>query len=181
MPRPVTFRLDARSLAPTVDTLTLDQKMGQMVMAGFPGPSLGPEIAQLIQERHLGGAILFARNCHWPAQVRSLCSDLQGLSRLPLFIAVDQEGGNVARLQAPVTVFPSNMALGATRSPAFVEQAAAFTAQSLASLGVTVNFAPDVDVNSNPLNPVIGIRSYGEDVQLVSEMGAAAVRGYQSV
>ena len=111
--------------------------------------------------------------------MRRLCRQLQSLSTLPLFIAVDQEGGIVARLQSPVTVFPGNMALGATRSPDYAYQAAALTAQALTSMGINVNFAPCVDVNNNPHNPVIGVRSFGEDPALVARLGAAAVRGYQ--
>ncbi len=100
-------------------------------------------------------------------------------ARIPLSISTDQEGGVVARVTEPTTVFPANMALGATRSDEYATEAAAITGRELRALGINTNPAPVLDVNINPENPVIGVRSYSEDPELVSELGAAQVRGYQ--
>ena len=96
-----------------------------------------------------------------------------------LLIATDQEGGLVARVTQPATVFPGAMALGATRSARYARSAAAITGSELGALGINADMAPVVDVNLNPANPVIGVRSFGEDSSLVSELGAAQVRGLQ--
>ena len=95
---------------------------------------------------------------------------------IPLFIAIDQEGGRVVRLQTG-TVMPGNMALGAARSPENTYKLAKAIGKELNVLGINVNFAPVLDVNNNPDNPVIGIRSFGSDPQLVAEMGTAYIKG----
>src|SRR3990170_4725628 len=130
-------------------------------MADFSGFSPSPEIARLITEQHLGGVLLFQKNIESPAQVARLCRDLQDLARQagspPLLIAVDQEGGPVERLPLGL---PGAMALGATRSAAFAEEAGRITGRALRAVGCNVDFAPVLDVNSNPANPIIGVRSF---------------------
>ena len=96
---------------------------------------------------------------------------------MPLLIATDQEHGVVSRVWAPATEFPGNMALGATRREADSRDAARVTATELGAVGINPNYAPVADVNINPLNPVIGVRSFGESPDLVSAMTGAAVRG----
>jgi beta-N-acetylhexosaminidase len=96
-----------------------------------------------------------------------------------VLIATDQEHGVVSRVWPPATQFPGNMALGATRRPGDTFAAYGVTARELGALGINQNYAPVADVNVNPLNPVIGVRSFGEDPQLVSDMTAAAVSGTQ--
>jgi beta-N-acetylhexosaminidase len=163
----------------TLERMTIEEKVGQLVMAGFPGLEPDSGICRLLRERHLGSVVLFGRNCDTPQQVARLTADLQNLSRLPLLIAVDQEGGTVARLRSPATVFPSNMAIGATGRTDDAYTAAACTAEILRRVGITMNLAPVLDVNSNPQNPIIGTRSFGEDVAMVSALGVAAIEGYQ--
>lgn len=175
----------ARDLDELMATMTLEQKVGQMVMAGFPGYTVGSEATQLIRQHHVGGVILFARNVRDEAQVASLNRSLQQLAqgsgaKIPLFIATDQEGGIVARLRNDTVVMPGGMALGAAGSPELAYEAGRSTARQLLAVGVNMNFAPVVDVNNNPANPVIGIRSIGEDPQLVAELGAAFIRGQQA-
>src|SRR5690606_667232 len=132
----------------------------------------------------VGGVILFARNIRDPVQVANLTRSLQQLAqssgaRIPLFIATDQEGGIVARLRSPAAVMPGAMALGAASSPELAYEAGRSTARQLLAVGINMNFAPVVDVNNNPANPVIGVRSFGEDPELVAELGAAFIRGQQ--
>ncbi|MGE5653243.1 MAG: beta-N-acetylhexosaminidase [Bacillota bacterium] len=164
-------------------SMSLRDKVAQMVMVGFKEPQISDHARTMIADYHVGGIILFLRNFENPVQVAKLNNDLQALAEqatgLPLLISTDQEGGMVARLVQDATVFPGNMALGATRSCAYAYEAAKMSAEELRAIGVQVNFAPVLDVNNNPANPVIGVRSYGECPDLVAELGVAAVRGYQ--
>lgn len=163
--------------------LTLEEKVGQLIMGGFPGPEVGPGLERLIRDYHFGGVIIFARNVASPGQLAKLTANLQETAQarrgIPLFVAIDQEGGIVARLVEGAAVPPGNMGLGATGKEDLVYRAAAITARQLRAVGVNVNFAPVLDVNNNPANPVIGVRSFGESPEEVSRLGVAAVRGYQ--
>ena len=160
--------------------LTAEVLIGQLLMADFSGFSPSPEITRLITEQHLGGVLLFQKNIESPAQVARLCRDLQDLARQagspPLLIAVDQEGGPVERLPLGL---PGAMALGATRSAAFAEEAGRITGRALRAVGCNVDFAPVLDVNSNPANPIIGVRSFGEEPGLVAQLGSAFAAGLQ--
>lgn len=168
-----------------VSEMTLEQQLGQLFMVGFDSATPTPEIIELIQRRHVGGIILFSRNCHSARQISTLTRDLQAAARdaghrYPLLIAVDQENGLVQRLGDAITCLPGAMALGATRSEELTCAVAEATGRELRALGINMNLAPVADVNSNPANPVIGVRSFGEDPDLVSRLTAAAVRGYRA-
>ena len=169
--------------AQAVAAMSLDEQIGQTIAVGFYGTSASPEVVDLIQRHHVGGVILFSRNIRDAAQLRTLTAELQVVARsaghrAPLLIAIDQENGAVRRLGAGTTVFPGNMAIGATGSTADAYAVALATGRELAALGVNFNLAPVADVNNNPDNPVIGVRSFGEDPQQVAGFVAAAVRGY---
>jgi len=165
--------------------MTIEQKVGQLIMAYFDGPEFGADLAAALRELHLGGVILFSStgNIENPAQVAALTAYIQNAALasggIPLFIAADQEGGIVARFREGVTVFPGNMALGAAGSEDLARLTAAVLARELRTMGVNLNFAPVVDVNNNPDNPVIGVRSFGSDPALVSRLGAAMVAPYR--
>ena len=161
----------------------LREQIGQMVMCGFSGKTPTEDILRLIREYRLGNVIYFRDNIGTTEEVRQLSDTLQEASRLagngPLWIAVDQEGGMVARIDRQVALMPGNMALGAAGSPELVYETARISGLELRSLGMNLNFAPCVDVNNNKANPVIGVRSYGEDAGVVGLMGARAVQGFQ--
>jgi beta-N-acetylhexosaminidase len=162
---------------------SLRDKIGQMVMAGFDGKTPTDEIRTLIRERKLGGVIYFRRNAGSAAEVARLSAELRELAaeatKAPLWIAADQEGGMVARFDQGVTVMPGQMALGAARSARWARETAYASGAQLMRLGVNLNLAPCLDVNNNPANPVIGVRSYGERPELAAELGIAAIRGYR--
>lgn len=164
--------------------LTLKQKIGQMIMCGFDAVEANPNIENLIREYDLGGIIYFRRNLQNPVQVAALSNQLQQIASnstdIPLLISIDQEGGMVTRIEEGVSLMPGNMSLGASRDLESAYQTAYISGRELRAMGINVNFAPDVDVNNNPMNPVIGVRSYGEDPNLVADMGLAAVRGYEA-
>ncbi len=165
--------------------MNLEQKIGQLLMVGFKGLSPSREIKELITKYHIGGVILFERNIKSPLQIAELCQELQSLSpETPLFIAIDQEGGkNFSRLKNPFTRFPGNRGLGQcfleTKSIKLAYQFGEITAKELSAVGINFNLAPVLDVNTNPKNPIIGKRAFGEDPHLVSELGLAVIAGLQ--
>jgi beta-N-acetylhexosaminidase len=168
-----------------VKAMSLEEKVGQVFMVWFEGPSVSEDLARLIRDRHLGGVILYAAsgNIHSPEQVAALTAGIQGQAAatakgLGLLIGVDQEGGPVARLRRGVTLFPSQMAQAATGRTDLVRLAAVITGQELTALGINADFAPVADVNVNPANPVIGIRSFGSDPAMAARLTAAATDGY---
>ncbi|WP_339324230.1 beta-N-acetylhexosaminidase [Paenibacillus sp. FSL W8-0194] len=167
-----------------LSTMTLEQKIGQMFICGFHSLVPDDQIKKLIQEHHLGGVIYFRRNIGDPEQVANLSASLQKLSadqgNLPLWIAIDQEGGMVARIDHKrVSRIPGNMALGATGNPDYSYGVSRVSAEELLQLGINMNFAPCLDVNNNARNPVIGVRSFGEDPERVAEHGVAVIKAFQ--
>ncbi len=171
----------------------LDERIGQMIMVGFRGLNLAPDnpIVADIKDRKIGGVILFdydvptktpVRNIESPGQVRQLVRSLQDQARIPLFIAIDQEGGRVNRLKEkfgfPPTV--SAQQLGTANDPKATERQAEQTATTLANLGINLNFAPVVDLNTNPENPVIGKleRSFSADAGLVTRHAQAWIEAH---
>ena len=164
--------------------MTIEEKVGQLIMVGFEGTQANEAIETHIRERFVGGVVLFSRNIQSPQQTAELTNELQRLAeatarQIPLLIGIDQEGGWVIRLKEGATVLPGNMALGATNSTELAERAGEITAVELAAVGVNLNFAPVMDVNNNPDNPVIGRRSFGESPELVSRLGIPYIRGLQ--
>ena len=161
--------------------LSLEDKVGQLMMVGFAGTGVDASVESLVRGRRVGGVCLFKRNIVSGEQVARLNDDLRRLvaDGIPPFVALDQEGGNVVRVRDDVVVLPGNMALGATRSAQLAYAAGRAQGKDLKRLGFNMNLAPVLDVNLNPRNPVIGIRSYGDSVPLVAELGRAFVRGQQ--
>lgn len=169
----------------SLEEMTLEEKVGQVLMVHFQGEQANEDAKMLIQEIHVGGIIYYnwANGLYGPEQVLELSAGLQtmaGKSRLaiPLFLAVDQEGGLVARLTQGFTIFPGNKALGMTKNPDFAKQCAQAMGEELHAVGVNFNLSPVVDVNSNPRNPVIGIRSFGDNPEEVAAFGRLALEGY---
>ncbi|MFN2340950.1 MAG: beta-N-acetylhexosaminidase [Halanaerobium sp.] len=167
-----------------IAAMSLEEKVGQLFQIGFSTPAVSDQVKAMIENYHVGGVIYFSRNIENPAQTAELSNKLQQLAlnsgaEIPLFISADQEGGAVTRLKG-ATHFPGNMALGAANDQDLTEKVAQATAAELKNLGINVNLAPVLDVNNNPANPVIGIRSFGEDPELVAELGAAYIKGLQS-
>jgi beta-N-acetylhexosaminidase len=155
---------------------------GALVWGAFDGPQAPGPFLDAIQGGALGGVVLFAfrDNIRSKEQVRAMLRDIQDAARRgglpPVPIAVDQEGGGVIRIGYRAT-FPSAMAIGATGEPAYAERAARAVGEGLRADGIAVNHAPVCDVNSEPRNPVIGTRAFGDDAGRVAEFAAAWVRG----
>lgn len=161
-------------------SLTSREKIGQLFMVGFTGTSVTPDLASFIKEYKPGGLILFSRNLESVDQIVQLTNDLQRCSpHSPLLISIDQEGGRVSRLPKGFTIFPPCDVLGRCNSTELAYAAAAMIAKELRAVGVNMNMAPVLDVNSNPDNPVIGDRSFGSTPDVVSELGWATAAGLQ--
>ncbi len=180
--------------------MSLQEKVGQLFVATVWGKSADearPENktaygvdtpAQVVQRYHVGGVIYFNNpttdNVDDPVQLTRFSNGLQRAAltsgaHLPLMISIDQEGGNVTRIVAPASEFPSNMAIGAGRSTQDAKRLATINGHELRAMGITQNFAPVADVNSNPLNPIIGARSFSSDPKLAGDMVTAEINGYQ--
>lgn len=171
--------------------MSLRQRIGQMIMPGVVRDSEGnavramnAELTAMIEEIQPGGIVLFGPNIATAEQVRRFVGEMQSVSSLPLTISVDQEGGIVRRVVPregmPATEIPSARAVGRLADPGLAYELGRVMGRELRSLGITMNFAPVGDVQTNPDNPVIGSRSYGSDPQEVAEMVGATVRGLQA-
>lgn len=161
-----------------LSSMSLEDKIGQLLFVDFGGQKMNPRLRYLVTKMRVGGLALFGHNIRNRKQLHKLLSDIRDLNpAVPPFLSLDQEGGTVIRIKDPETVLPSAMALGATRSVEMAETAGRVMGRDLRELGFTMNLAPVLDVNSNPHNPVIGVRSFGEDPQLVSDLGSAFIRG----
>ncbi|WIV62038.1 glycoside hydrolase family 3 protein [Amycolatopsis nalaikhensis] len=194
---------DARAEAAATQALrglTLEEKVGQLFVTWVNGKSadeVNPKnqadfgvdtAAEVVRKYHLGGVIYFNNatrdNFDDPVQVAKLSNGLQKAAitsgaHIPLQIAADQEGGTVTRMGAPATEFPNAMAISAGRDTNRATQAATILGQELRAVGINQDFAPDSDVNSNPVNPVIGVRSFSGQPGLASDYVTAEIKGFQ--
>ncbi|MBR2047633.1 MAG: glycoside hydrolase family 3 protein [Oscillospiraceae bacterium] len=162
--------------------MTVRQMLGQKLIFGFHGEHLSEEFKALIREYKIGNVILFLRNVKSAEQLRALCAEIQELilaeTGYPAFIVIDQEGGMVTRLPGDAVNVPGAMAIAATGDPENARIASEITIRQLLSLGANFNMAPVLDVNNNPRNPVIGIRSFGDQADRVAQFGVASAQPY---
>ena len=170
-----------------MQTMTLEEKVGQVLMVHFHGEAANENARSLIQDTKVGGIIYYnwANKLSSPEQVKTLSLGLQKLTEanrlpIPIFIAADQEGGVVNRLNQGFTKFPGNKALGMTDKPELAEEAASAMGQELRMAGINMNLAPVADVNINPRNPIIGVRSFGEDPETVITFAKKALQGFKN-
>lgn len=158
-----------------VNSMTQTEKIGQMVMIGIQGTEVNDDSLYMLHQFHFGGVILFDRNMQSIEQVKKLTSDIQTKSdeKVPLFIGIDEEGGEVTRMENALTPPPSQQKIGESNDPEKAKQWASSTAKELKNMGINVNFAPVADVGSNDT------RSYSKDTNTVINFVRAAVSGYQ--
>ncbi|HEY2477804.1 MAG TPA: glycoside hydrolase family 3 N-terminal domain-containing protein [Solirubrobacterales bacterium] len=187
----------------TLAKMTLEEKVGQLFVINGFGTGLHDkdpqmvklnrrfygvsDIAQLIRKFKPGGVIYFdwSNKLEDPGKIAALSNGIQRVASgqgagVPMLISTDQEEGEVTRIGAPATVFPGNMALGATRGLGLTQRAARITGEELRAMGINVDNAPVVDTNLDPLNEADGVRSFGDRPAFVAKFGTAAVRGYQA-
>lgn len=157
--------------------------IGQMITCGFDGLTMPDDFRKFIYDYRLGNVILFSRNCESFDQLRLLCDDIHrtilDATGCPALIMMDQEGGVVTRFPNDMPSLPGAMALASTGNPDHVRTAAAMTAKELKLCGINCDFAPVVDINSNPKNPVIGVRSYGTTPEEVIRFATLMMQGLE--
>ncbi|KXL52634.1 beta-hexosaminidase precursor [Anaerotignum neopropionicum] len=169
-----------------IDTMTMEEKIGQLFMCdirNYPNGTgmtvLSEDAAKMVKDYHLGGVILFAENLDTLEQTKKLTGDLQNAAEIPLFIGIDEEGGLVSRLKKSNIPHETMLSPGEMTEPVQAEAAGRSIGGTLSEMGVNVDFAPVADVNTNPNNPVIGIRSYSDDPQKAGDMVSAFIQGMQ--
>lgn len=165
---------------PILDISELTQKIGRLFIGGMPGPELDTNTVGLIKDCHLGGIILFKRNIADPIQLARLCRDIQRVSLtnsgIPLFLAIDQEGGRVARLEEPFTQFPGNAAIGESPDPeSSVLEFAATTAREMSLVGLNMNMAPVLDVAQPNMDSCLEGRCFSHDPLQATRLGSIVI------
>lgn len=163
--------------------MNLKEKIGQMVMVGLEGYSVDANARSLINEYKVGGFVLFGCNVQSSGQLLSLINYLKitnSKAKTPLFIAVDEEGGRVSRMPKNIRDIPSSGAIGSVYNSELSYQVGRVIAEEIMAFGFNMDFAPVLDINSNPDNPVIGDRAFGSNAEVVSKLGVKTMRGLQA-
>jgi beta-N-acetylhexosaminidase len=156
--------------------------IGQFLIGSIPGKTVPAELRSLAREFDLGGVIFFGRNIEAPEQVAELAVESEALGRVsPAWVSVDQEGGRVARLKEPFTKWPPMATLGRAGSEALAERFAKALASELLATGITLDYAPVLDIHTNPKNPVIGDRALAERAEDVARLGRVIIRSLQGL
>ncbi|WP_338596336.1 beta-N-acetylhexosaminidase [Clostridium baratii] len=167
----------------TISNMSLDEKIGQLVVSGFYGTTLDENILKLIKEDKISGVILFNRNVKDSSTLLSLNNSLKESNKnnkLPLFISVDEEGGLVTRMPKDIKRLPTNKYIGSLNNKDLSYKVGEILGEQLSYFGFNMNFAPVLDINSNPNNPVIGDRSFGNNKDTVAILGTSTMKGIQS-
>ena len=166
-----------------LNEMTIEEKIGQLFCIGFDGYELNENVKFLIEKYKIANIILFTRNIKDIHQLFILCQEihsfvLEHTGTIPL-ISIDQEGGMVTRIMSGGTFFPGAMTVSATQNPSYAYNVGKLMAIELRALGINMNLAPSLDINNNPINPVIGVRSYGDTPEEVTKYGSEFIRGLQ--
>ncbi len=163
--------------------MTIDEKVGQMVMVGLEGYEKDQYSQEMIEKYKVGGFIFFERNIRDAYQTLTLINSLKEANKenaIPLFIAVDEEGGRVTRMPEEFIKLPASRLIGRINNEELCFKIGNVIGEELKSLGFNMNFAPVLDIDSNPANPVIGDRSFSSNEQTVSKLGTATMKGIQT-
>ncbi|MGH4117359.1 beta-N-acetylhexosaminidase [Clostridium sp.] len=177
---------DPKPIDPIIEQIvkmTIDEKIGQMLIVGIEGYDLNENTKSLIEKYKISGVILFSNNVQDSNQLLNLLNSLKSenlKNKIPLFLSVDEEGGRVTRMPKEFKKFPTNKAIGKINDTVLSNKIGSTIALEIGSFGFNMDFAPVLDVNSNSKNPVIGNRSFGEDVNIVSNLGIQTMKGIQS-
>lgn len=171
------------SIIEQIEKMTLDEKIGQMFIIGIEGYELDDMEIEMIEKYKVGGFILFGKNIENSNQLLHLINDLKSFNsknNIPLFVSIDEEGGRVSRMPNELKKIPSNRIIGQKNDKEYSYNIGTIIAEEIKSFGFNMNFAPVLDIDSNPNNPVIGDRSYGPNEKIVSDLGIQTMKGIQS-
>lgn len=171
-----------QSISEVISKLSLEDKIGQMILAGISGTTMDTNTKKLISQFHVGGIIFYKDNLESTAQTIQLVNQLKtgNSSSLPLLLGIDQEGGRITRLPGGLINFPPNGQIGKVNNPKFSYKVGTLLGSELKEFGLNLDFAPVLDIDSNPNNPVIGDRSFGNNAEIVSKLGIQTMKGIQS-
>lgn len=171
-----------QTIAEEISKMSLEDKIAQMILTGISGTTIDANAKKLISQFHVGGIIFYKNNFETPAQTIQLVNQMkaENSSNLPLFLGADQEGGRVTRLPGGLANFPTNKQIGKVNNPEFSYKVGTLLGHELKEFGLNLDFAPVLDINSNPNNPVIGDRSFGNNSEIVSKLGIQTMKGIQS-
>lgn len=172
----LTIAIIADPLQVAIQAMTLDEKIGQMLLTGFEGTIMTSELETLIHDFHVGGLIFFGHNIENKAQVQALTAAITETAAIPPFLSLDEEGGRVSRLPDDVPQFPSAQEIGAQNDIQVAIENGKQLGNVLQELGFNMDHAPVLDINSNPNNTVIGDRAFGTDAETVSQFGVATMQ-----
>ncbi|HEY9060397.1 MAG TPA: beta-N-acetylhexosaminidase [Pseudobacteroides sp.] len=166
-----------------VNRMTSDEKVGQLIIAGFEGQMANEDVKDLIERYHVGGFILFKKNIKSALQTVNLINSIKetnSVNKIPLFISLDEEGGRISRMPAEFKKIPSSQDIGAKDNEVLSYDVGRALGNMVGQLGFNLDFAPVLDINSNPNNKVIGDRALGSDPDTVKRLGVSTMRGLQS-
>ena len=166
-----------------IGQMSIEEKIGQILVVGFDEPTLDINTQKLIEEHHVGGVILFKRNIESPSQLLGLINSLKEANinnKFPLFLSLDEEGGLVSRMPDELVNTPRSKVIGQEKDEEFAYNTGKVIGQKINAFGFNMNFAPVLDIDSNPQNPVIGDRAYGDNKEIVTKMGIGIMKGLES-
>ena len=166
-----------------IDNMTLDEKIGQLITVGIDGYNLDDNAKDLIESKKVGGIILFKNNVNDSNQLLQLINSIKetnSTNKIPIFISVDEEGGRVNRFPKEITALPSNKIVGNKNDSNLAYDIGKDIGYALSSFGYNMDFAPVLDINSNPNNTVIGDRAFSSDKNIVANLGANEIKGFIS-
>lgn len=163
--------------------MTLEEKIGQLTLVGLDGYEVNEQTRSLIEDYYVGGFIVLGGNVESTEQLINLTNELKRINTnntIPLFLAIDEEGGNISRMPDEFVDLPTNQLIGNVNDPSLSYEIGQTLAHQIKSFGFNINFAPVMDVDSNPDNPVIGDRSFSSNVEIVSKLGIETMKGMQA-
>lgn len=166
-----------------IKLMSLDEKLGQMIMVGLNGYVVDNAARQMLESYHVGGFILYGSNVESQEQLLALTNSLKSINsanKLPLFISVDEEGGRISRMPKELKDIPTNKEIGKINNEEFSYKIGGLLAAEVKAFGFNMDFAPVLDINSNPKNPVIGDRAFGADERVVSNLGVQTMKGIEA-
>lgn len=165
-----------------IENMTIDDKIGQMLIVGLEGYEMDENARTMIEKNHIGGFILYGSNVENSSQLLSLINTLKranAANRISLFISVDEEGGRISRMPKGFRKLPSNREIGKQNSADLSRRIGRLLADEVKAFGYNMDYAPVLDINSNPKNPVIGDRAFGSKSEIVSKLGVETMKGIQ--
>ena len=182
-PNDETSLIGVDKITEQIGKMSLEEKIGQIFIIGFKGIEINEDIRNMIQKYHVGGVILFRSNIESPDQLLTLINSIKSVNsnnKVPLFISVDEEGGRISRMPEQLHKLPSNQIIGEVNNSDLSYEIGGILAEEIKAFGFNLDFAPVLDIFSNPQNTVIGDRAFGTNAEIVSKLGVETMKGIRA-